>query len=125
MLFSSSTFESYAQRGGRFISAPVFGRPESAAAASLSIVAAGPADAIDRVSIIFTAIGKKVLIAGEEPFHANALKLCGNFLLLTTIEGLPRLRIGSSRAITSGVSETSLIACRGFYFLVALLLHFL
>lgn len=80
--------EAHAKRGGRFISAPVFGRPESAAAASLSIVAAGPADAIDRVSTIFAAIGKKVFIAGEEPFQANALKLCGNFLLLTAIEGL-------------------------------------
>jgi 3-hydroxyisobutyrate dehydrogenase-like beta-hydroxyacid dehydrogenase len=80
--------EAHARRGGRFISAPVFGRPESAVAASLSIVAAGPADAIARVSTIFTAIGTKVFIAGEEPFQANTIKLCGNFLLLTAIEGL-------------------------------------
>lgn len=57
-------------------------------AASLSIVAAGPADAIARVSTIFTAIGTKVFIGGEEPFQANTIKLCGNFLLLTAIEGL-------------------------------------
>lgn len=80
--------EAHAEKGGRFISAPVFGRPESAAAASLSIVAAGPADAIESVSSIFTAIAKKIFSAGKEPFQANAVKLCGNFLLLSAIEGL-------------------------------------
>jgi 3-hydroxyisobutyrate dehydrogenase-like beta-hydroxyacid dehydrogenase len=55
--------ETHAREGGRFISAPVFGRPESAAAASLSILAAGPTDVIDRVSGVFTAISKKVFFS--------------------------------------------------------------
>jgi len=78
----------HAEHGGHFVSAPVFGRPQSAADGSLLILAAGPAEVIKRVSPIFTAIGKKVFIIGEEPFRANVVKLCGNFLLLSSILAL-------------------------------------
>ena len=80
--------EAHVKGGGQFVSAPVFGRPESAATASLSILAAGPADVIDRISIVFKAISKRVFVVGEKPFQANVVKLCGNFLLLSAIEGL-------------------------------------
>jgi 3-hydroxyisobutyrate dehydrogenase-like beta-hydroxyacid dehydrogenase len=78
----------HARQGGQFISAPVFGRPESAASGSLLILAAGLSSAIDRGSPILAAIGKRLFIVGEEPFQANVLKLCGNALLLSAIEGL-------------------------------------
>lgn len=78
----------HAHHGGQFISAPVFGRPESAAAGSLLILAAGRTDTIDRVSPLLATIGKRLFVVGEEPFQANVLKLCGNALLLSAIEGL-------------------------------------
>jgi NAD-binding of NADP-dependent 3-hydroxyisobutyrate dehydrogenase/Transposase IS66 family len=37
---------------------------------------------------MFAAIGKRLFVVGEESFQANAVKLCGNFLLLSAIEGL-------------------------------------
>jgi 3-hydroxyisobutyrate dehydrogenase-like beta-hydroxyacid dehydrogenase len=37
---------------------------------------------------MLTAIGKRLFVVGEEPFQANGVKLCGNFLLLSAIEGL-------------------------------------
>jgi 3-hydroxyisobutyrate dehydrogenase-like beta-hydroxyacid dehydrogenase len=77
-------------RGKRqqYISAPVFGRPEAAAAAKLFIVAAGPAPQIDRCRPLFDALGQKTFLAGEDAAGANLIKLAGNFLITTVIEGL-------------------------------------
>jgi len=72
--------------GQRYLSAPVFGRPEAAAAGSLLVVAAGQPDLIDRCRPIFEAIGRQTFIAGSEPWQANALKLCGNFMIASVLE---------------------------------------
>jgi 3-hydroxyisobutyrate dehydrogenase-like beta-hydroxyacid dehydrogenase len=74
--------------GHGFISAPVFGRPDAAQAGALSIIAAGPKQTIEHLSEVFSAIAKNVFVIGETPFHANIVKLCGNFLLLSAVEGL-------------------------------------
>jgi 3-hydroxyisobutyrate dehydrogenase-like beta-hydroxyacid dehydrogenase len=71
-----------------YISAPVFGRPEAAAAAKLFIVAAGSAEQIERCSPIFKALGQKTFTAGEDSQAANVIKIAGNFLITTVIESL-------------------------------------
>ncbi len=71
-----------------YVSAPVFGRPDVAAAAKLFIVAAGPTQQIDRCRSLFDVMGQKTFIAGEEGYKANVVKLAGNFLLTTVIESL-------------------------------------
>lgn len=71
-----------------YVSAPVFGRPDAAAAAKLFIVAAGPTQQIERCQSLFDAMGQKMFIAGEEGYKANVVKLAGNFLLTTVIESL-------------------------------------
>jgi len=71
-----------------YLGAPVFGRPEAAAAAKLFVVAAGPQPQIERCQPLFNAIGQKTFIAGNEPTMANVVKLAGNFLITTIIEGL-------------------------------------
>jgi 3-hydroxyisobutyrate dehydrogenase-like beta-hydroxyacid dehydrogenase len=73
-------------RNQGFVSAPVFGRPDAAEAKRLLVVAAGPADLIERCRPIFDAIGRQTFIAGEEPSQANAVKLCGNFMIMSMIE---------------------------------------
>jgi 3-hydroxyisobutyrate dehydrogenase-like beta-hydroxyacid dehydrogenase len=73
--------------GQRFVAAPVFGRPEAAAAAKLFIVTAGAPDALDTCSPLFEAMGQKIQI-GNEPPAANLVKLSGNFLLASVIEAL-------------------------------------
>lgn len=75
-------------RGHSYVAAPVFGRPEAAQAAKLWIVAAGPADAIERCRPLFESMGQKVEIVGEEPHKANVLKLAGNFILASAIEAM-------------------------------------
>jgi 3-hydroxyisobutyrate dehydrogenase-like beta-hydroxyacid dehydrogenase len=71
-----------------YVSAPVFGRPEAAAAAKLFIVAAGPSAQIERCRPLFEAMGQKIFPGGDEAPGANLMKLAGNFLITTVIEGL-------------------------------------
>lgn len=71
-----------------YVAAPVFGRPEAAAAAKLFVVAAGPAAQVERCRTLFDAVGQKTFPAGEEAPGANLIKLTGNFLITTVIEGL-------------------------------------
>ena len=78
----------HAERKQHYIAAPVFGRPEAAAAAKLFIVAAGPASQIERCRPLFDAIGQKTFIAGDDASGANLMKLTGNFLITAVIESL-------------------------------------
>jgi 3-hydroxyisobutyrate dehydrogenase-like beta-hydroxyacid dehydrogenase len=74
--------------GQEFISCPVFGRPEAAEAGRLAVVAAGPADAVNRCKPLFESLGPKVLVLGEKPSLANVVKLSGNFLIASVLESL-------------------------------------
>ena len=70
----------------RYLSAPVFGRPDIAAAAKLNIVAGGSAEDLAIATPLLQAIGQRVFHVGEKPAAANLVKLCGNFALLAAIE---------------------------------------
>lgn len=72
----------------RFIAAPVFGRPEAAAAAQLYIVSAGARAAVDDCASLFNAMGQKMFYLGVDPPAANLVKLSGNFLIASVIESL-------------------------------------
>ena len=78
----------HAKAGQRFVAAPVFGRPDVAAAGKLFIVAAGAPDAVAACSPLLEALGQKTFSVGDEPQAANLVKLSGNFLLASVIEGL-------------------------------------
>jgi 3-hydroxyisobutyrate dehydrogenase-like beta-hydroxyacid dehydrogenase len=80
--------EAHREKQQPYLAAPVFGRPDAAAAAKLFVVAAGSADQIERCRPLFEAIGQKTFPIGEEAQSANAIKLAGNFLLTTVIESL-------------------------------------
>jgi 3-hydroxyisobutyrate dehydrogenase-like beta-hydroxyacid dehydrogenase len=75
-------------RGQHFLSAPVFGRPDAAAAAKLFVVAAGAAPDFQTASPLFASIGQRVFYVSEKPSAANLLKLCGNFMILAAIESM-------------------------------------
>ena len=78
----------HAQRNQRYVSAPVFGRPEAAAAAKLFVVAAGASDAVKAAMPIFDAIAQKTFTGSENAPAANIIKLSGNFLIASVIESL-------------------------------------
>ncbi len=75
-------------RGQRLLCAPVFGRPEAAAAAKLFVVAAGPDADFKAAEPVLAAIGQRTFYLGGTPSAANLLKLCGNFMILAAIESL-------------------------------------
>jgi 3-hydroxyisobutyrate dehydrogenase-like beta-hydroxyacid dehydrogenase len=80
--------DEHGTRGQLYVAAPVFGRPEAAAAAKLTVVAAGPRDAIDRCLPLFEPMSQAVEILGEDAPKANVVKLGGNFLLAAAIEAM-------------------------------------
>lgn len=82
------TAERSGSAGQHYVSAPVFGRPESAAAAKLWVVAAGEEAAVKPCRPLFDAIGQGVFVVGTEPEKANVIKIAGNFTHVALIETL-------------------------------------
>jgi 3-hydroxyisobutyrate dehydrogenase-like beta-hydroxyacid dehydrogenase len=80
--------QAHAQAGQRYVAAPVFGRPDMAAAAKLFIVAAGDPAAVAGCKPLFDALGQKTSTIGTEPSAANLVKLTANFLQASVIEAL-------------------------------------
>ena len=80
--------QAHAQSGQRYVAAPVFGRPDMAAAAKLFIVAAGDPATVDACRPLFDALGQKTSTIGGEPSAANLVKLTANFLQAAVIESL-------------------------------------
>jgi 3-hydroxyisobutyrate dehydrogenase-like beta-hydroxyacid dehydrogenase len=80
--------EAHAQAGQHFISAPVFGRPDAAAAAKLFVVVAGKPELVERLRPAFAAMGQLTLPVSEKPRDANLVKICGNFMIGSAIEAM-------------------------------------
>jgi 3-hydroxyisobutyrate dehydrogenase-like beta-hydroxyacid dehydrogenase len=70
----------------RYLSVPVFGRPDAAENKKLLVVAAGPAELIDHCQPLFDAVGRQTSVVGSEPWQANVVKLCGNFMIISVVE---------------------------------------
>jgi 3-hydroxyisobutyrate dehydrogenase-like beta-hydroxyacid dehydrogenase len=78
----------HAERGTAYIAAPVFGRPEAAAAKKLWVCVSGPAAAKVRMRPLLEAVGQGIHDFGEEPVAANVVKLAGNFLIMSAMEAI-------------------------------------
>jgi 3-hydroxyisobutyrate dehydrogenase-like beta-hydroxyacid dehydrogenase len=78
----------HAAAGQQFIAAPVFGRPDMAAAGQLFVIAAGAPEAIKAATPLFNTIGQKIFVVSVTPKTANLVKLSGNFLIASVIESL-------------------------------------
>jgi 3-hydroxyisobutyrate dehydrogenase-like beta-hydroxyacid dehydrogenase len=78
----------HGEAGQRFVAAPVFGRPDAAAAGELFIVTAGEAKTVQACQPLFDAIGQRTFVIADEPPKANLVKLSGNFLIAAVIETL-------------------------------------
>jgi len=98
--------ERHRERGQRFIAAPVFGRPDAAAAAKLFIVAAGDPAECERARPLLEALGQRVFLVGERPAAANVVKLCGNFMILSAVEAFAE---AMALARKSGVPAAQLV----------------
>jgi 3-hydroxyisobutyrate dehydrogenase-like beta-hydroxyacid dehydrogenase len=76
------------ERQQHYASAPVFGRPEAAAAGKLFIVAAGSRQQLEGCQPLFDAMGQRTFTVGDDAPSANVIKLLGNFLISSVIESL-------------------------------------
>jgi 3-hydroxyisobutyrate dehydrogenase-like beta-hydroxyacid dehydrogenase len=74
--------------GQRFVAAPVFGRPDVAAAGELAVIAAGVRETIAEVNPLLDAIGRRTFVISDDPKAASLVKLSGNFLIASVIEAL-------------------------------------
>ncbi len=81
--------ELHAQHGSIYLAAPVFGRPDAAAAQKLWICLAGGTQAAkQRVQPVLKALGQGIFDFGDDPAVANIVKLCGNFLIVSAMEAM-------------------------------------
>jgi 3-hydroxyisobutyrate dehydrogenase-like beta-hydroxyacid dehydrogenase len=78
----------HASVGQGYVSAPVFGRPTAAASGQLLVVAAGADDHVAKARPVLEAFSRQVVVLGQTPEQANAVKLGGNFLIAAMIESL-------------------------------------
>jgi 3-hydroxyisobutyrate dehydrogenase-like beta-hydroxyacid dehydrogenase len=75
------------RHGLRYVSAPLFGRPDAAASAQLQILVAGETEAARQAHEILRLFGQTWPM-GSEPRHANLAKLAGNFMMGCAIEAM-------------------------------------
>ena len=76
------------KRGLEYVAAPVFGRPDMAAAAKLNILVAGSAARVEQVRPLLEAMGSRIWPLGDAPERANVAKIAGNFMLASAIESM-------------------------------------
>jgi 3-hydroxyisobutyrate dehydrogenase-like beta-hydroxyacid dehydrogenase len=74
--------------GSTYVAAPVFGRPEAAAARKLWVCTAGDEAAKARVRPVLETVGQEIHDLGADAAAANVVKLAGNFLILSAIEAM-------------------------------------
>nr|WP_224248738.1 NAD(P)-dependent oxidoreductase [Hyalangium gracile] len=80
--------EAHARASQGYVSAPVFGRPDAAAAKQLWVLVAGPAADVQRCRPLLEAVGRGMSLLGEKASAANVVKLSGNFLIASLMEAL-------------------------------------
>ena len=108
--------ERHAALGTQYVAAPVFGKPDAAAAQKLWIATSGPETAKARVRPVLEVMGQGVYDFGEDAGAANVVKLCGNFLLGAAIEAMGEAftlaqKNGVSRQTVYELFTSTLFAC--------------
>jgi 3-hydroxyisobutyrate dehydrogenase-like beta-hydroxyacid dehydrogenase len=98
--------DAHAARGLDYVAAPVFGRPDVAAAGKLNILTAGKPHVIERVRPLLDVMGSRIWSLGDAPERANVVKIAGNFMLGAAIESMAE---ASALARAHGVSAADFL----------------
>src|SRR5229473_2878448 len=85
---ASQLASEHARHGQGYVAAPVFGNPDAAKARQLFIVAAGAPTDVERCQPLLDQLGQRTFAVGDDPAHANLIKLMGNMLTATALEML-------------------------------------
>ena len=100
----------HTEHGSQFLAAPVFGRPEAAAAKKLWICQSGSVEAKQRAKPYLDAMGQGIYDFGDEVAAANVVKLSGNFLILSAIEAMSEAFVLAEK---NGIDRSALAAFFG------------
>lgn len=106
----------HAERGEHYLSAPVFGRGESAEVGELRICVAGSEAARDATRPVIDALGNQIFEFGEDPGASSVVKLAGNFLIAGAIEAMAEAytmaeKNGVAREAVHELFSETLFAC--------------
>lgn len=93
-------------RGVGYVSAPVLGRVDVAAAGNLNILASGADEALARVQPLFDVLGRKTWSFGEDAERACVAKLSANLMIAAAIESTAE---ASTLANGYGISRADFI----------------
>ena len=83
---SQKLSDQHKSAGSSYLAAPVFGRPEAAAAKKLWICVSGSPQAKETAKPILDCLGQGVIDFGEDAGGANVVKIAGNFMIMSTLE---------------------------------------
>ncbi len=102
--------------GAHYVAAPVFGRPDAAAARRLWVVTAGDGGALARVRPLLEATSQGVFEVGTKPSAANVVKVSGNFLIASAMEAMAEAftlgeKNGVPRTRMAEIMGETLFAC--------------
>ena len=98
--------KAHEEYGSKYVSSPVFGRPDAAATRKLWVCTAGPQAAKERVQPILQALSQGVYDFGEDVGAANIVKLAGNFMIVSAMEAMAEaLTLGEK----NGIERSALI----------------
>lgn len=108
--------EQHRKYGVNYVAAPVFGRPEAAAAAKLWICSSGPAAARKRIEPLLASLGQRTFDFGDDPGAASVVKLCGNFMIAGALEAMAEAftlaeKNGLAAAAVADFFSATLFAC--------------
>lgn len=74
------------EAGSAYLAAPVFGRPEAAAAKKLWICVSGDQRSKETARPILEHLGQGIVDFGEDAGGANVVKIAGNFMIMASLE---------------------------------------
>lgn len=82
-------FDLHEKNGSHYLAAPIFGRPEAAAAKKANFVISGKEEVRNKIEpLLKDAGGAGVWHFGDNITAANTVKLCGNFLIAGAMEAI-------------------------------------
>jgi 3-hydroxyisobutyrate dehydrogenase len=96
-----------AERGARFLAAPVMGNPRVAAAGKLTFAVSGPPDAAAEIRPYLDVLGAGASYVGPGEV-ARTVKLCHNLLLGSVMQSLTEVTVLAQKA---GVTRQAFLAC--------------
>jgi len=104
----------HAERGWGYVAAPVFGRPDAAAARKLWICASGSRR--EEARPVLERLGQGVFDFGDDPGAANVVKLSGNFLIAAALEAMAEAftlaeKNGIDREAVAALFGSTLFSC--------------